>query len=75
MMTMKMTWNMMMRATPTSKQRPCPPHHIALMGMHVSITKLDFIPTYQADVRVLVFLTKSPTRVYEDAEIFCSSFG
>ena len=45
------------------------------MGMHVSITKLDFIPTYQADVRVLVFLTKSPARVYEDAEIFCSSFG
>lgn len=75
MMTVKMTWNTMMRATPTSKQRSRTPHHIPLMGMHMSITVLDFIPTYQADMRVLVFLTKSPTRVYENAEIFCSSFG
>ena len=72
MMTVKMTWNTMMRATPTSKQRSRTPHHIPLMGMHMSITVLDFIPTYQADMRVLVFLTKSPTRVYENAEILAN---
>lgn len=43
----------------------------------MSVTVLDFIPTHQGDVRVFVFvfLTTSPTRVYKNAEIFCSSFG
>lgn len=45
-------------------------------GTHVSVIIWGFILIHQADVWafVFVFLTMIPTRVFKNAEIFCSSF-
>lgn len=65
-MMMKMSWNTMMRATPTSKQAT---HPILLTGLHVSITVLGFILTHQVDVWVFAFIvfTMIPIRLCKNA--------